>query len=487
MESNKRLILRLGVILVCALLLLTFFSNTIYSFNLAIVSAGFPSDGVIMRTNRADGIADFKISEYLYTEAAGRITLSVRTGEAVSKGDLLFTLRSDMEDLRELLTSETERLEKLSLNLEQIEKDFNYRQNALDNLKPEEDNATEVPFPDISSYDYEAERLSAEIENAAEEYEALLLLYEAGAAAKEALTKAEAAIESLEKEYRRNDEKKEKVMEEYKKAVEKAAENDKKFREERQKAYETERRSMLKAIDDLRYQKQTYALDENAARRSINRINEQLEAGGVVTVYAEADGVVRETAAGVETGAYIDRNRLVMRIGATTAADGGYPYCTAVLFPESVDYLSIGDNVRLNIKSSGQYGLTGVVEKLGSENGRLRADIVFNAASLTGGEKVEAIAEFISQLYQTSLPNSAIREDELGNYVLCVERVPNSIMGYSYYARKKVVFIYMQDEKKTAFSAFTEITDPIIINSDRPVADGDRVRLVNGSEFIGTR
>lgn len=487
MESNKRLILKLSKVLLSVLLFLTFLSNTIYSFNLPGVTADYPTAGIIMRTHRAEGTVDFSENIYLYAEVAGKISLEVREGETVSEGDNLFTLHSDTDDLRDRLLAETNRLEKLSIDMEKTERELRYKQNILSELTLGSERITEVAKPDTDGLDYELKRIGAEMERAEGEYQSLLLLYEAGGATREALTGMEEKLSALEMEYRRNEEQKGKALSDYERAAAKAAEDDKRYREEQLKTYETERQLIIKAIEDMRYQMDSYVLDENEILRAIDRLNKQIDAGGVVTVQAESGGVVREIPAGVESGAYMDRNRQVMRMGVISAADKGFSYRTSVLFPESVDFLLEGNNIMLNIKSSGQYGINGVIDKLGYENGRIRADIMFDALSIKGGERVEAVAELVSPLFEMVLPNSAVRKDKDGYYILYVERISNSIMGYSYYARRLPATILLQDEQKTAIFLLSDNKELIIINSDRPVADGDRIRMVSGNELVETR
>ena len=487
MESNKQLILKLGAVLIGALLLLTFFSNTIYSLNLPGITVGFPTGGVITRTHRSEGVVDFAGNVYMYAEVSGKITLSVKEGDVVNAGDSLFTLRSDMEDLQDRLLSETNCLEKLSIEIERTEGELVYRQKLLSEFGPEAERLTEVKPPDTDGFDYELARLAAEKENTEGEYHSALVLFEAGAVTREAVTTIETKLAALDMQYSRIEEQKEKALAEYERELEKVAGDDREKREAQLKAYEAQRQSMVKGLEDLRFQMDSYALDKNESCRTIDRLNEQINAGGMVTVKAEAGGVVRDIAVGVETGAYVDRNRQVMHIGVTSSDSTKYPYRTTVLFPEAIDFLSVGASIRLNIESSKQYGLNGVIEKLGYESGRVRADIAFDAAPLNGGEKVEAIAEMVSPSFETVLPNSAVRRDQDGYFILYVERVPNFMMGYSYYARKMQAFMITQDEQKTALVMYSELSGPVIINSDKPISSGDMVRLLNINELVGTR
>lgn len=485
MEANKRLILKLGAVLTGILLFLTFFSNTIYSFNLAGVTTDFPSDGVITRTARAEGTVDFAQNQFVYAETAGKITLLKEAGETAAAGDGLFMLTADLTDLHERLTAESNRLEKIRLEQAKAEADQAFQQSRLENLHVSAERPSDTPAPDTARFDYEMTRLTAEIAAAEEDYRSAQALQEAGILSRGELSEKADRLDSLRRELAQNKEQKEKALADYEQALAKAAAADRLTRDEQITAYETERKTLQKNIDDLCYQLEALALDAVDAQRTTERLRAQIDAGGVEMRYAEQTGIIREIPDGVEDSAHITQGQLVMRIGITEG--NSLPYRAEMSFPDSADFLEPGMEVKLNIKSAGEYGLRATVERVGYANGRIRADVVFDAPSLTGGEKAEAVAEHSSELYGTVLPNSAIRKDDEGPFILYTERVKNTLLGYAYYARRMPINIFEQDERRTAFWMMTETDRPIIVNSDRPVAPGDRIRMVGGDELVEIR
>lgn len=96
MENRKKLIIRLGVILVGLLLLLTFFSNTIHNLDVAGVVVGFETGGIITTTHRSHGILTIPETHTpLYADYAGRIHFFVKDGDLVHEDESLFEIHVD--------------------------------------------------------------------------------------------------------------------------------------------------------------------------------------------------------------------------------------------------------------------------------------------------------------------------------------------------------------------------------------------------------
>lgn len=80
-----------------------------------------------------------------------------------------------------------------------------------------------------------------------------------------------------------------------------------------------------------------------------------------------------------------------------------------------------------------------------------------------------------SQSYDNVLPNSAIREDNDGKFVLVVES-KNSPLGTQYTARRMNIEVVASDDTQSAVSGLYG-SEFVITNSQIPVSDGQRVRL----------
>jgi hypothetical protein len=198
-----------------------------------------------------------------------------------------------------------------------------------------------------------------------------------------------------------------------------------------------------------------------------------------ITVVAERDGVVRNI--GITPNRYVDRNERILNVGAIESG-----FKAIVYLMESVDFLQVGDTVTLNIHVRNLLAMPGSIYSLMLVEGRLRVEVRFESDRVSGGETVELQAEHISTLFDTLVPNNALRTDTSGNFVLVAEMVEGTLRN-EYFARRINASIIAQDSRNTAVILHTEQQLPIIINSDRIVLEGDRIRIVSGSDLVGIR
>ena len=81
-----------------------------------------------------------------------------------------------------------------------------------------------------------------------------------------------------------------------------------------------------------------------------------------------------------------------------------------------------------------------------------------------------------SQNYDTIVPNSSIRSDTNGSFVLAVE-AKNSPLGNRYYAKRVDVTVLASDDVNSAVSGELDYGDFVITTSSMPVKNGDMVRM----------
>ena len=98
--------------------------------------------------------------------------------------------------------------------------------------------------------------------------------------------------------------------------------------------------------------------------------------------------------------------------------------------------------------------------------------VVGQSLNLTIGEK--------GQNYDTVIPNSAVREDNNGKFVLVVE-AKSSPLGNRYIARRYDVSVLASDDTNSAVSGLMG-SEFIITTSTKPIAAGDQVRMAENSK-----
>ncbi len=101
----------------------------------------------------------------------------------------------------------------------------------------------------------------------------------------------------------------------------------------------------------------------------------------------------------------------------------------------------------------------------------LKGDVTAGAEiSLSVGQK--------SANYDTIVPNSAIRNDTNGNFVLKIE-AKNSPLGNRYIARRVAVEVLASDDVNSAVTGDFGWGDYVITTSNAPVKSGDQVRMAD--------
>lgn len=197
-------------------------------------------------------------------------------------------------------------------------------------------------------------------------------------------------------------------------------------------------------------------------------------AGGVLT--ATADGMVSDLT--LKQGAVtVDTD--YVRLSTTS---GGY----MVEFKVSQDKLrdiTIGSAV--NVKLANYYWgyearITG--RGLPDESGMVTMRAQLNTTEFKDGDAVQVTVVLSDRQYWNCVPVGAVRPDENGYYVLVLGE-ENTILGTQTVARKVAVTITDQNNEYAAVE-FTASSDgyidynaKIILSSNKPVNDGDMVRL----------
>ena len=97
---------------------------------------------------------------------------------------------------------------------------------------------------------------------------------------------------------------------------------------------------------------------------------------------------------------------------------------------------------------------------------------------VTSGSEVTLSVGQKSANYDTIIPNSAIRTDSNGSFVLAVT-AKNSPLGNRYIAKRVAIEVLAADDTNSAVTADLNNGDYVITTSSAPVANGDMVRLAD--------
>ncbi len=95
---------------------------------------------------------------------------------------------------------------------------------------------------------------------------------------------------------------------------------------------------------------------------------------------------------------------------------------------------------------------------------------------VTSGSELTVSVGQKSANYDTIIPNSAIRTDSNGSFVLAVS-AKTSPLGNRYIAKRVAIEVLAADDTNSAVTAALNNGDYVITTSSAPVANGDMVRL----------
>ncbi|MDR1664434.1 MAG: hypothetical protein LBR83_05895, partial [Clostridiales bacterium] len=187
-----------------------------------------------------------------------------------------------------------------------------------------------------------------------------------------------------------------------------------------------------------------------------------------------------DIAPGMADGARVNQGDPVMR---TARMDTRFMIKAAL--NRSQDFISVGQSASVAVEDK---KISGVVDRIFSESGETIAVIAFSSDSSLYGKWAEITVSGPVASSNQVIPVSALREDNTGYYLLYIE-AEERFLGYDYFARiRRVENVAARDAHYAAIESNGLKEDTaIVINSDRPVYEGDRVRLTGGDDSFGAR
>ena len=222
----------------------------------------------------------------------------------------------------------------------------------------------------------------------------------------------------------------------------------------------------------------TEALDLAAQRKQIEEKEEDLadlkEGGAGANVQSKVNGIV--SAINVTAGKTADANASLMTI---EVPDMGYGVSIAVTVEQSKK-VALGDNAEV----ANYYGgdpITATLTGIKTDPQKPGEGKLLNFKI---GGKIESGMQLSLSIgekggnYETIVPNSAIRSDTNGKFVLAVIS-KNSPLGNRYIATRIDVQILAEDDVNSAVSGGLSTSDFVITTSTKPVDPGTQVRLAD--------
>lgn len=312
--------------------------------------------------------------------------------------------------------------------------------------------------------------------------------YNAIREARDALTKAQDAYNKAVESMQPQNEALNKQVTEAKREMD-ALEAEYKELSDKKTAYDTAKDNVVSCENALQTLLKTSQLDNLELSKLANEIAEleakleeqsggEKDAEGNVTggqIVSEVNGIVKEI--NVTAGNNTDPATAVMTI---EVPDRGYTVSMNVT-NEQAQKVVIGDAAEI---STGYWGSSGLSGKLvgirnntsaGQSGGK---QLVFDVtgSDITSGTQVSVSIGQRSQNYDTIVPNSALRSDSNGSFVLVIV-AKSSPLGNRFVATRVDVTELAKDDVNTAVSGGLSAYDMVLTTATKPVEDGMLVRL----------
>ena len=142
--------------------------------------------------------------------------------------------------------------------------------------------------------------------------------------------------------------------------------------------------------------------------------------------------------------------------------------------------LKVGDSATVSNYYWGNQ-VTATLESIKTDPKNPQTNKILNfnvTGDVTAGSEITISVGQKSANYDIIIPNSAIRSDTNGSFVLAVES-KSSPLGNRYIARRVEVKVLAEDDMNSAVTADLGFGDYVITTSNAPVKNGDMVRLAD--------
>jgi len=425
MKLNKK---TAGAVIFILLVLLLFFSNTIYTYNMPVVTAVKPARGTLNKLEITSGVASWADTENIYSASAGTVgRVYVREGDRVIKDQILFEMDFN-------ITAAERQLSEINNNITKLEADIRSLSSRLNNIRSAlytEDTASLLALSQDTGAQMAATGLIAlEIYKSRIALESARLTYEFGFLSRNELI-----------------------------------------------SYENDLKSTL-----LKYETDVLELEHSIMQRQIDMANLRISRDNVreilsnfrnnMVIRAPSDGTILDLNA--ERGKYYNENALFVSIGI------GNEFIIECDISLDNNFVNPGDICEL---SNVSHMLKGTVRRVRPSANAKTAVITVVSDEISDGETFNITFEKTSNTSFTLVPNRAINQDNDGYFLYQIKR-RRGILGMEYYIERLNIFIGDSDNQNTAIIRGLTFFEPILLASNKPLSAGMAVTLRNAEDFF---
>lgn len=219
------------------------------------------------------------------------------------------------------------------------------------------------------------------------------------------------------------------------------------------------------------------SIDIEVMQSKIEKLEKKVEelekdaSGGEIT--AQVAGVIESISP--VAGETVDAGSTIATIQMT---EKGYTASITVT-TDQAKKVKVGDAAEIQYFWYGDASATLTAIKADTSNPAQNKQLVFSVTGdVSPGQSLQLVMGGKGQQYELIVPNSAIREDSNGKFVLAVVS-KSSPLGNRYTAKRVNVTVIASDDTKSAVTGELMQSDFIISTSTKPINPGDQVRLVD--------
>lgn len=481
-KTRKETIKNLAIIFLIVMLLLTFFSNTIMNYSLPEVATAYAESGNV--TSKVRGSATVEAAEDYnvnVTENHEVESVKVAVGDTVSENQLLFVLSGSAASNDETAIKEAkDTLDSLELEYEKalLAEDPNY---ALDNLdiqaaKEELDaaiaNRTKAQNKsvleqqvrdkqaDVDELQADIDTLQVQVDSVSENTTKVKKLNDKLAKKRTKLATATDELNSLRAQLEATP-----SIDDAEAAV-----------REKQKALDTLTITLSnKKTEDHVTQSQA-DLDLAAAKKKVDNqrelVDKMVNGSDQTEVYSKNAGVIKTISC--IAGDSVTPDTPLATIAVTQA---GYSVSFAVT-KEQAKLVKVGQTAQVqNVWDSDmEVTLDQIKADPEAPDKNMMLQFKVLGEDVTVGQTLSLSVGEKSAPYDVIVPNSAIREDNTGKFVLVVS-VKSSPLGNRYVLSRADVEVLASDDTNSAVSGGVFGYEYVVTNATKPLEDGMKVRL----------
>ena len=502
-EINRGWVKNAAIIFLAVLLVLTFFSNTIMNRTLPEVATQSVTSGSITARVRGTGTVVANGSYQVKADQTREIrAVAVKTGQEVNQGDVLFILGQGDSDELEAATDALRDLEisyrKSAINMPTF--DYTVEERKIASAQDKYDAAVKAEQEALDAlnkaledqqgagYQEQVAALEKKIENAQKTYDELAERAQAEReAAEQRVTDAEAALAAATP-----------GTEEYDAAVKELADAKKALDELPNSdtsialsSIQAQLDSLKAQLDALRSAAGEYATkyDEAkqarvAAENELFELKHSLEQQKIKELSGGEENQITSNVSGTVQSIEITAGQTVPKdtiLATIEVPDMGYTLSFSVT-NEQARKLRPGDSATV----SNFYWGSEIVATLNNiktdpKNPQTNKLLTFDLdGDVTAGSELTISVGSKSANYDYVVPNSAIRQDNNGSFVLVIT-AKNSPLGNRFFAKRVTVEVVASDDMNSAVTGDFSYGDYVITTSSMPVKGGDQVRMAEST------